>query len=118
MRPDFEEKLKSFVDGCQQRVHDDHYLSTYPLKRWVRIERRSPSSSGVFCFVDIETGEVLKPAGWKRPALTKTKRGNIFDEHNGLQHIGPYGVAYADKIKGIDKKIVRFTVGDVTVVES
>ena len=51
------------------------------------------------CFVDIDSGEVLKTGGWKAPAITKTKRGNIFDEHNGLQHIGPYGVLSANEIK-------------------
>jgi hypothetical protein len=64
------------------------------LKRYVRIE-----APHAFCFVDIETGEVLKNAGWKAPAITKVKRGNVFDEHNGLKYIGPDGVAYADNIK-------------------
>jgi hypothetical protein len=61
----------------------------------VRVENPAAHS-----FIDVETGEVLKPAGFKRPALTKVSRGNIFDEHNGLKHIGPFGVAHADAIKG------------------
>jgi hypothetical protein len=35
---------------------------------------------------------VLKPAGWKTPA--KHARGNIFDDRNGLKHMGMYGPAY------------------------
>jgi hypothetical protein len=103
MRPDFRQKLETFVEGCK-RIRTEFYAAngfkeegawnvTW-LKRWVRIE-----NPGAYCFVDIETGEVLKPSGWKRPAITKTKRGNIFDECNGLQYAGPYGIALADEIK-------------------
>ena len=71
------------------------------LKRYVRVEQSISISSSrhSFCFVDIDSGEVLKTGVWKAPAITKTKRGNIFDEHNGLQHIGPYGVFSANEIK-------------------
>jgi hypothetical protein len=98
---DFEAKLQSFYEGCQRiaaekRGYKNKHWSMTRLKRWVRIEKETSA----FCFVDLETGEVLKTGGRKRPALTKTKRGNIFDEHNGLKHIGPHGVAYADEIKG------------------
>ena len=64
------------------------------MKRWVRIEH-----FGAHSFVDIETGEVLKPAGFKTPAITKVKRGNIFNEFNGLKNIGPYGVLYSHELK-------------------
>jgi hypothetical protein len=109
MQADFEAKLKSFYEGCQCIHHDYCAENGYKnstrwgmtrLKRWVRIE-----CPGAFCFVDLETGDVLKTAGWKRPALTKTKRGNIFDASNGLKHIGPFGVAYADEIKA-DARVV------------
>jgi hypothetical protein len=102
MRPDFKEKLESFFAGCQ-RIRAEHYAainfkhgtrwSMTWLKRYVRIE-----DPNCYCFVEIETGEVLKSGGWK-PAITKTRRGNIFDEHNGLKHIGPYGLADANEIK-------------------
>jgi hypothetical protein len=67
------------------------------LKRYVRIENLDHDESplrSAFCFVEIKTGEVLKPRSWKAPDrdLTKVKRDNIFDEHNGLKHMGPYGV--------------------------
>ena len=64
------------------------------LQKWVRIE-----APHAFCCVDLETGDVLKTDGWNRPAKTKIKRGNIFDESNGLEHIGQYGVAYAEEIR-------------------
>jgi len=45
----------------------------------------------VHSFVNMENGEVLKPAGWAKPA--KHARGNIFDENNGLGSMGPHGPA-------------------------
>tara|TARA_Y100000310_G_scaffold320893_1_gene377809 strand:- start:1025 stop:1219 length:195 start_codon:yes stop_codon:yes gene_type:complete len=47
-------------------------------------------------FVDKSNGDILKPAGWSKPA--KNNRGNIFDE-DPLLFIGQYGPAYMDKIK-------------------
>ena len=88
IRPDFKEKLTSFFAGCQ-RIHaqycaargysDDTKWNMTWLKRYVRVEQSISGSSSChsFCFVDIDSGEVLKTGGWKAPAITKTKRGNI-----------------------------------------
>ena len=108
MRPDFKQKLTSFFKGCK-RIHAE-YCATHGfendskwdmtwLKRYVRIVVSIDASTRAFVFIDIETGEVLKTGGWKKPAITKTKRGNIFDERNGLRHISPYGVSSVNKIK-------------------
>ncbi len=43
-------------------------------------------------FVDYATGDVLKCAGFNKPA--KHARGNIYDAHSGAQFEGPYGPAY------------------------
>lgn len=48
--------------------------------------------SSARAFVDYETGNVLKCAGFNKPA--KHARGNIYDEHHGAQHEGPHGPAY------------------------
>lgn len=98
MRPDFKRKLASFFKGCK-RIHAEYQDACgFPnnakwsmtwLKRHVRIE----DGWRVFAFIDIETGEVLKTAN------AKTKHSNIFDEHNGLDHISPYGVSSVDNIK-------------------
>lgn len=37
-------------------------------------------------------GDIFKPATWKAPA--KHARGNLFDAHQGLEFVGPYGMAY------------------------
>jgi hypothetical protein len=110
MRPDFKDKLQSFVLGCTriraERYPDEKEDEDRGLiwkvklgKRFVRIERSTPYPIRKFdCFLEIETGEVLK-SDLNKPVINKTKRGNIFDEHNGLQHIRPYGVAHANDIK-------------------
>lgn len=93
----FEEKLETFVTGCQ-KISDKH-MERYPSlekpvitytegKRYVKLVR----DGSVYCFVDMTNGDVLKAAGWKAPA--KHARGNIFDEHNGLGSMGEYGPAY------------------------
>lgn len=98
MEQDTIERLESFVAGCNKIVrehneknfpnleHDEIY---YKLgKRYAKLFY----TGSVFCFVDMTNGDVLKSASWKTPA--KGARGNIFDEHNGLARITPYGAAY------------------------
>lgn len=43
----------------------------------------------VFCFVDLDNGNILKAAGWKAPA--RHARGNIA---NGAKDVGQFGPAY------------------------
>jgi|SRR5208337_120232 len=95
---DFETALQAYFDGCQ-KIAEDHRAKWYPNvtpDAW-RIDRlqkrvRIMSGSGAHSFVDLSTGDVLKAASWKTPA--KHARGNIYDEHNGLKGMGPYGPAY------------------------
>lgn len=47
--------------------------------------------SSVYCFVALDTGNILKAESVKKPA--KHARGNIFNE-DPLACCGPYGVAY------------------------
>jgi hypothetical protein len=91
--PDFEVKLASYVEGCE-RIYSRHLGRPCPKFGVDRLQKRIRiiSEHSAHSFVDIETGDVLKAAGWKVPA--KHARGNIFDESNGLKHIGPFGPAY------------------------
>ena len=93
----FEEQLETFVKGCQ--MISDKHMERYPRlekpvitytegKRYVKLAR----DGSVYCFVDMINGDVLKAAGWNKPA--KHARGNIFDDHNGLRWMGEYGPAY------------------------
>lgn len=96
--PDLLKAIQTFFEGCKQ-ISEKHREAKYPsvrapewklqelVKRW-RIVR----DGGVHCFIDKETGDVLKAETWARPA--KHARGNVLDEHNGLANMGPYGPAY------------------------
>ena len=102
---DFNEKLTSFVAGCQDIINTTfakHFDRSVPPKleidpkgiKFVKIVSREERSTGgsVFCFVDRTNGDVLKAASWQKPA--KHARGNIFDEYNGLSRIKWTGPEY------------------------
>ena len=80
--------LRTFIEGCKTRSPIPKEWEVRVGSRYVKIIR----DHSVHCFVDVATGDVLKPATFKAPA--KHARGNIFDEHNGLGSMGPYGPAY------------------------
>jgi len=94
----FDNALATFVEGAQAIAKASSHapekvnLFVQPLKKYVRVVRQSYGQNSVHCFVDIATGDVLKADSWKRPA--KHARGNIFDEHNGLNGVSPYGGKY------------------------
>jgi len=90
--------FEKFLAGCVKIYNDyhqkvgfsskpDHFRFTEG-KRYIKVIK----DSSAYCFVDKKNGDVLKATSWSAPA--KHARGNIFDEHNGLKHIGPYGPAY------------------------
>ena len=60
-------------------------------KRYARIVYSDGCSRSAYGFIDMQTGDILKSAGWKGPA--KHARGNINSE-KPLSCCGPYGVAY------------------------
>lgn len=110
-----EDEVKAFVARCQKIVDDHtaaHFSGLIPdlltfdygsAKKYCRIvstKRYKGDNPGevtvtdqrsCWCFVDLETGDVLKSDGWKRPA--KHARGNIKDE-NLSAFISAYGPAY------------------------
>jgi hypothetical protein len=103
----FKAALDSYVAGCQ-RISEEDQRQRFPslsdaitfrveeLQLYVRVVR---NGTGVHSYIDKATGEVFKPAGWKGPAKTKIKRGNIFEDDNGLGCIGPCGVMNAEKLR-------------------
>ena len=70
----------SFLEGCE-KIYNDYCIkfgfinydkfSFTVGKKYIRIVR----GDSVHCFVNKETGDVLKAAGWKAPA--KGSRGNF-----------------------------------------
>jgi hypothetical protein len=82
-----------------QKIYDNYMHKNFPnipvetftikqSRKFIKIIR----GTSVHCFIERETGNVLKAASWKAPA--KGTRGNIFNEDNGLNSITPYSVAY------------------------
>jgi hypothetical protein len=95
---DFGPALQRFVEGCQ-RINHEHMTEHYPRLpkpefklEELKVRYRVRRDGSVHAFVCKNTGDVLMPASWSKPA--KHARGNIFDEHNGLEKMGVYGPAY------------------------
>ena len=94
--------IEEFVARCQvisSEYQTKHFpnnapqtLNLEPGKKYCRIVQIGPGTRSAWAFVDMANGDVLKAASWKLPA--KHARGNIFDENQGMKHIGPYGPAY------------------------
>ena len=103
---DFENKLKTFVEGCNAIVLANDESIDFPKelrktiasskggRKYVRIVVVDSSgvAGSVHCFINKENGDVLKAAGWTTPA--KGARGNIYDDNNGLARMSPYGAGY------------------------
>ncbi len=108
-RPPTQKDIDEFVARCQKIVDAD--MAQYPTqyktlmigikKRYcviwasyglVRGQIKEETGKSAWAFIDMENGDVLKPAGCKKPA--KHARGNLFDEHQGIEHISAYGPAY------------------------
>ena len=95
---DFTAALDRFFEGCK-RIHNEYMEKNFASNQRGTFELqelqkryRIVKDGGAHAFVDKATGDVLKPATWAAPA--KHARGNIFDAHNGLEKMGPYGPAY------------------------
>ena len=99
---DFETALANWLAMAQERI-DRHFATHYPKvetptltveprRKRLCIVKAETSSRSVFAFIDLATGDILKPASWKAPA--KHARGNLFDESGGLKNVDSYGPAY------------------------
>ncbi len=92
--------LPEFVALCQAIVDKSYGTSTHRQtltvdpggKRYARIVTAGLGSRSVYCFVDLENGDVLKSASWKAPA--KGARGNVLAADGGVTRMGPYGAGY------------------------
>lgn len=94
----FDKRFEIFFNGAVQ-INHEYSAKSFPNippakfsfknnKRYMKIIR----DGSVHCFVDKETGDVLKAASWSAPA--KHARGNIFNDDNGLSGMGEYGPYY------------------------
>ena len=68
----------------------DSKTSVRPGKKYIKIVQEN----GVFCFIvkedfkHFKVGDILKPAGWKAPALN-SPRGNVLKGNYPIQWTGP-----------------------------
>lgn len=95
MQNNFDEKFASFFQGVTKLLNEHQNQVNFFREISVEHGRRYAKvvvGGAAFCFIDRTNGDVLKSASWRAPA--KHARGNIFDAHNGLRYITPYGVAY------------------------
>ena len=105
----FDKKMESYLTGCQEVYNEYHKVNGFreemkdelSYKKGRRYAKVISLLSGgvqrsVHSFVDMKEGptfgDVLKPAGWAKPA--KHARGNIFNNDNGLAKMGPHGPHY------------------------
>jgi len=90
-KPDIKQALDNYVEKLNQAAvaYDRKQGYTLPSSvfdispgnRWAKIVTTTMGGKGqrsVFAFVDPETGDIYKPAGWNAPA--KGVRGNVTDE--------------------------------------
>lgn len=112
----FNDALDGFITKCQEI--SDIYMETNfanlpkavielsggaKYAKVIRKSRPDDQYGSVHCFVanedgftkklgSFKAGDVFKADGTKGPA--RGVRGNIFDEHNGIARMGPYGTDY------------------------
>jgi hypothetical protein len=101
------ERLDQFVIALQSHINE--CSKDYPFaprqvsieigKRYARVVLTEYYEDGrvltrsVHSFVELETGNILKSAGWKAPA--KGVRGNIFDDNFSINKgVTQYGAIY------------------------
>lgn len=89
----FEESLTNYIklaeDLTKERPHSKgRRTKLREGSRGTRYVKIVEKSGSVFAFIDLKTGDILRPATFNRPA--KHPRGNIFDP-NPLTGTGPYG---------------------------
>lgn len=93
---DFDAAMTAFVDHCQSLQSAPHPSLECPKievmkgRKYARLVCDDGSSRSAFCFVDLQTGDVLMAASWKAPA--KHTRGSIFtpDSYGVTQHGAEY----------------------------
>lgn len=98
------DRLAKWLEAAQTIVNLDYakfpelepsMLEMSDGRRYIRVDTVRSGGTGqrsVWAFIDKQTGDVLKPQGYRKPA--KHPRGNILDEYGGLEMLTPHGPAY------------------------
>lgn len=67
-------------------------VENWNAPKYIRVLRVGDSTGSVHCFIDATNGDILKAAGYNKPA--KHARGNIFAADLGMSCMDPYGPKY------------------------
>jgi len=82
---------QGLIDTAMSGLEPD-VLTVEEGKKYLRIVRTSSGGyRSVYCFVDRESGDILKAASWAKPATGA--RGNI-SRPGGLYRMTAYGAGY------------------------
>ena len=90
-------RVKKAYDARMKKEFPNNPLDTFSFtkgKRYWRVVAKNAGHGGkhVHSFLDTTTGDVLKAAGWSKPA--KHARGNIYKPDYGMGGVGDYGAKY------------------------
>lgn len=107
-KEEFDAALKKFVERCQELINDnakkmgftyaDFNLRVRGGRKYIAIDKEEIYKDGkkgqitVYAFVEFPTGNVYKPATYKKPA--DHPRGNIFNLEATMKVMTPYGPPY------------------------
>jgi hypothetical protein len=99
MTDNLDAHVNNFLLAAQERVNATYgsngappTLSVEHGPRYIRVvANKADGDRSAFCFIDKQTGDVLKTAGWKGPAKNFA-RGNIRDANHGAERAKWTGV--------------------------
>ena len=91
----FADALKRFIEYLQEIMDTENF--TFPVKihtkhgkKYIKVIREYAGQNAAYCFIDTETGNIYKPAGWKAPEKNHV-RGNIFS-NTYIDWCNPYTI--------------------------
>lgn len=92
----FVEWLQSMMDRTYGESSARPTIVIHPGTRNIKVVRnhKSGQPESVYCFIEKESGKVMKPAGWSAPEPKRYERANIHDPSSWEKGCGPYGVEY------------------------
>ena len=103
--PDFTNRFNEWFNDCRAIVMDDNRAAFgYDLEfeegyKYVKLIMNTGNQRSSWAFVRKSDGDILKCASWAAPA--KGARGNIFDDHGGMQFIQWTGPMYLTGMKRV-----------------
>jgi hypothetical protein len=89
-----------YQDGRRKKL--GYHLNYKFGRKYIKVLSSTGNQTGTWAFVELETGNIYKPAGWRKPA--KHARGNIFDKDGGMKYMQWTGPMYMETIKKMNKK--------------